>query len=253
MDPFEALDSIDEDTSCCLIAECLRRGHRVYYFQVKDLELQKSQTWGRVSRITKKTAHRFEMTGPRMMRLDELQVIFMRKDPPFDLDYLYSTYILEYVPPTTLVINSPQGIRNANEKLYVLNFPRLAPRSLVSKKPEELKKFLLKIGGQMVTKPLNNCSGKGVLYLRKDDINLNSLLELTTEKEKNLSWLKSSYLRCGRAIRGFYSWRENLWERCAEFPRLMITGQIFIGVPSSPGQRFAPEMKKSVATYLLTY
>ena len=182
MDPFEALDGIDEDTSCCLIAECLRRGHRVYYFQVKDLELQKSQTWGRVSRITKKTAHRFEMTGPRMMRLDELQVIFMRKDPPFDLDYLYSTYILEYVPPTTLVINSPQGIRNANEKLYVLNFPQLVPRSLVSKKPEELKKFLLKIGGQMVTKPLNNCSGKGVLYLRKDDINLNSLLEVATRE-----------------------------------------------------------------------
>jgi len=181
MDPFEKLDSIDEDTSCCLIMECLKRGHEVFYLQVKDLELRGEKAWGRVSRILERKEDRFIMTQPEMMRLDKLQVIFMRKDPPFDLDYLYSTYILEYACPPAFIINSPRGIREANEKLYVLNFPQFAPRSFVSKKPKELKKFLFEVGGQMVIKPLNNCSGKGVLYLREDDINLNSLLEVATQ------------------------------------------------------------------------
>jgi glutathione synthase len=124
------------------------------------------------------------MDRPEMMRLDRLQAIFIRKDPPFNLDYLYSTYILEHVSPPTFVINSPRGIREANEKLYVLNFPLFAPRSLVSKKPAKLKKFLWQIGGKMILKPLGDCSGRGVLCLEEDDINLNSLLEMATEQGK---------------------------------------------------------------------
>jgi len=184
MDPFERLDSIDEDTSCCLIMECLKRGHKVFYLQIKDLELHGEKAWGRVSKILERKENKFVMTRPEMMRLDKLQAIFMRKDPPFDLEYLYSTYILEYVCPPTFIINSPRGLREANEKLYVLNFPLFVPRSLVSKKIKELKKFLSEVGGQMVIKPLNNCSGRGVLYLREGDINLNSLLEMATQGEK---------------------------------------------------------------------
>ncbi len=182
MDSFEKLDSIGEDTSCCLLTECLRRGHRVFYLQIKDLELQGKKVWGSLSKIVEKKEDEFIMARPAMMKLDGLQVIFMRKDPPFNLDYLYSTYILEHVSPPTLIINSPRGIREANEKLYVLNFPLFAPRSLVSKKPEQLKKFLWQIGGKIILKPLGDCSGRGVLYLEKDDINLNSLLEMATEQ-----------------------------------------------------------------------
>lgn len=184
MDPFERLDSIDEDTSCSLIMECLKRGHKVFYLEIKDLELRDEKAWATLSRILERKEDKFIMAQPETMRLDKLQVIFMRKDPPFDLDYLYSTYILEYICPPTLIINSPRGIRKANEKLYVLNFPLFAPRSFVSRKPKELKKFLFKVGGEMIVKPLNESSGKGVLYLREDDINLNSLLEMATGEGK---------------------------------------------------------------------
>ena len=182
MDSFDKLDAINEDTSCCLITECLRKKDKVFYLEVKDLYLRKNKVWGKVSRIREKSKDKFILAQPQMMRLDELQIIFMRKDPPFDLDYLYSTYILEYVEPTTLIINSPRGIRCANEKLYILNFPSLIPSSLVSKNPEELKKFLFEVNGQMIIKPLNNCSGKGIFYLQKSDINLNSLLEVATRE-----------------------------------------------------------------------
>jgi len=184
MDLFDKLDSIDEDTSCCLITECLKRGYGIFYLNIKDLELRGEKVWGSLSEIVERKKDRFIMARPEMIKLNRLQAIFIRKDPPFNLDYLYSTYILEHVSPPTLIINSPRGIREANEKLYVLNFPLFAPRSLVSKKPEQLKKFLWQIGGKMILKPLGDCSGRGVLYLEKDDINLNSLLEMAAEQGK---------------------------------------------------------------------
>lgn len=181
MDPFERLDAIHEDTSCCLITECLRRGHRVFYLQIKDLQLWQGEVLATLRRVIKRGKKRFLMDKPELINLNDLQVIFIRKDPPFDQDYLYSTYILEHVSPSTLLVNDPGGIRQANEKLYVLNFPSFAPRSLVSKKLEDLKRFLLQVGGKMVVKPLNECSGRGVIYLREGDVNLNSLLEMSTQ------------------------------------------------------------------------
>ena len=182
MDPFQELDSINEDTSCSLITECLQRGYEVFYLQIGDLELQGKKAWGRLSKILGRKKDKFILARPEMMRLDKLQAIFVRKDPPFDLDYLYSTYILDYVSSATLIINSPRGIREANEKLYILNFPLFAPASLVSKEPEQLKNFLSQIGGKMILKPLGDCSGRGVLCLQEHDINLNSLLEMATEQ-----------------------------------------------------------------------
>ena len=184
MDIFEKLDAIDEDTSCCLIIECLRRNYQVFYLEVKDLQLWQGKPLATLRRIIRREKDRFLMAKPELVSLDDLQVIFMRKDPPFDLDYLYSTYLLERVSPHTLIINHPRGIRQANEKLYVLNFPLFAPRSLVSKRTEELKKFLFEVGGEMVVKPLNECSGRGVIYLRRGDINLNSLMEMITQGEE---------------------------------------------------------------------
>jgi len=184
MDSFERLDAIDEDTSCCLLMECLRRGHEVFYLQINDLNIWQGKTLGSLRRIIKREGERFLMTKPEVVDLSELQVIFMRKDPPFDENYLYSTYILEQISSSTFVINNPRGIRDANEKLYVLNFPLYCPKSIVSKKVEDLKRFLLEVGGQMIVKPLNECSGRGVVYLREGDVNLNSLLEMITQGEE---------------------------------------------------------------------
>jgi len=184
MDPFERLDSIEEDTSCCLILECLKRGYEVFYFQIKDLQLKEGKVFGEGRKITGKKQAIFIMEERKMISLDRLQVLFMRKDPPFNLDYLYSTYILELLVPYVLIINNPRGIRDANEKIYPLRFPSVAPKSLVSKEPEKIKRFLYEVGGKAVVKPLNECSGKGIFYLEKNDINLNSLLEGVTSEGK---------------------------------------------------------------------
>lgn len=184
MDPFERLDAIDEDTSCCLIMECLRRGHQVFYLQIKDLQLRQGKVLATLRRVMRKEGDRFLLANPELTDLNTLQVIFIRKDPPFNQDYLYSTYILDQISSSTLLINHSGGIRGANEKLYVLNFPLFAPRSIVSKRLEDLKEFLFQVGGKMVVKPLNECSGRGVMYLQQEDVNLNSLLEVTTQGEQ---------------------------------------------------------------------
>lgn len=184
MDPFEKLDAIGEDTSCCLITECLSRGHEVFYAKIEDLQLWQGNPLANASRIIKRGKDRFFMEKPQSVQLNNLQVIFMRKDPPFDLNYLYATYILDRATCSSLIINSPAGIRGANEKLYPLNFPSFAPESLISKNVQQLKKFLTVIGGEMIVKPLNECSGREVFYVHRDDINLNSILEMATQGEK---------------------------------------------------------------------
>jgi glutathione synthase len=106
----------------------------------------------------------------------------MRKDPPFDLPYLFATQLLSLLDGTsTLVINNPRGLRDANEKLYALNFPDLIPPTLVTADPDRLKSFLDRLGGEMIVKPLDGCGGAGVFHLHRADRNLNALLELSTD------------------------------------------------------------------------
>jgi glutathione synthase len=106
----------------------------------------------------------------------------MRKDPPFNMDYIYATYILSLIDPEkTIVINNPKGIRESNEKLYTLNFPDLIPKSVVTKDINKLRDFLGEIGGEMVVKPLDGCGGEGVFYVREGDRNANVVMETITE------------------------------------------------------------------------
>jgi len=108
----------------------------------------------------------------------------MRKDPPFTLDYIFSTYVLSLIPPTTFVMNDPKGLREANEKMYILNFPQAIPPTIVTKRVARAKTFLDEVGGEMILKPLFGCGGYSVFYTHKDDKNLNALLELMTEAER---------------------------------------------------------------------
>jgi glutathione synthase len=104
----------------------------------------------------------------------------MRKDPPFDMNYVFATYLLELASKDTFVINSPRGVLGANEKLYALNFPDAVPESLISKDLGQLKQFLLDVGGEMIIKPLAKCGGEGVFYIKEGDKNLNALIETST-------------------------------------------------------------------------
>jgi glutathione synthase len=106
-------------------------------------------------------------------------VVFLRKDPPVDVEYLHATQLVE-LARGPLILNDPAALRDANEKLYVLRYPELIPHTLVSRDLAELRGFLRELGGEMVIKPVDGFAGRGVLHLRETDRNLNSLLELAT-------------------------------------------------------------------------
>jgi glutathione synthase len=110
----------------------------------------------------------------------------MRKDPPFDQDYYFQTLILEQARGKTVLVNDPRGLREANEKLYIFNFPSLIPPTRVTRSIVRLRDFLEQQGGQMIVKPLDQCGGGGVFHVRADDRNANSILEMVSDNEGTL-------------------------------------------------------------------
>ncbi|MBF2025563.1 MAG: glutathione synthase [Oscillatoriales cyanobacterium C42_A2020_001] len=122
----------------------------------------------------------FEVDEPSLRFLEEMDAVFMRTDPPVTVPYLYATYILDYVDPAkTLVVNSPQGIRAANEKMYALQFTGAIPETIVSQNKNVIREFLER-KGSAVLKPLGGKAGEGILFLDPSDRNFNSLVEIST-------------------------------------------------------------------------
>lgn len=112
------------------------------------------------------------------MRLDDFHVVWMRKDPPFDLQYVYATYLLDLADPSkTLVMNKPQGLRNANEKVFILNFPDVIPDTAVVRSRSDIRAKVEEFGGKAVIKPLDRMGGDGIFVLRSDDGNFNSIVD----------------------------------------------------------------------------
>ncbi len=115
--------------------------------------------------------------------LNEFDVIFMRPDPPVDIDYINATYILDYVNKDTLILNSPKALRDFNEKLYINKFPQLAPKNIVSANKNIIKEFLFH-EEEIIIKPLNRCFSSGVFYLNKIDKNINAIIDTATNNGK---------------------------------------------------------------------
>ena|SRR5579862_1309503 len=181
MDPIERILP-DKDTTFMFMLEGLRRSHGVYYCRVDDLFVDRCVPHARCRHVevSRGTPH-YRLFEERLEALTWFHAIFIRKDPPFDLAYLAATHILSLVDPAaTLVLNDPRGLRDANEKLYALHFPNIIPPSLVTADMSRLKRFLDELGGEMIIKPLDGCGGAGVFHMRRDDRNLNSILEMST-------------------------------------------------------------------------
>ncbi len=180
MDPVGSINH-ETDSTLLMMKESDRRGHGVYYCTVEDLFIDRTVSKAVIRRVRFKEGEKiFCLLNEEIMSLNEFDAVFMRKDPPFDMNYVYATYILELASSDTFVINDPGGIRKANEKLYALNFPEAIPQSVVTKNIERLKAFLGEVGGEMIIKPLGKCGGEGVFYLREGDRNINVLLETST-------------------------------------------------------------------------
>jgi glutathione synthase len=187
MDPIERILP-DKDTTFVLMLESQARGHSVYYCLVTDLFVGSCTPRARFRRaeVLRGVPH-YRLFEERTEPLGWFDSIFMRKDPPVDLTYLFATHMLSLVDPSsTLVLNAPRGLRDANEKLYALNFPDLIPPSIVTCEIARLKAFMEELGGEMIIKPLDGCGGAGVFHLRQADRNLNAILEISTDNGRRL-------------------------------------------------------------------
>lgn len=185
IDPLASLE-IEMDTSLLVIAECNKRGHEVLIATLDDLFLEGGQawaTWQEIDYIGKKETLLTTISPDFKARLADCDLIFMRKDPPFDTAYLASTYILDYA--NTIVINSPSGLREVNEKLFVLRCPEITPKAFVSRNIAEIKSTINQIGiKQWVVKPLNRRSGEAVFQFSVDQDNYSDLLNRVTKGQQ---------------------------------------------------------------------
>jgi glutathione synthase len=197
IDPIETL-IVGHDTTLAFMLECQRRGHEVHYFEQKDLSYRDGGVRAAAKRVElrRTKGDHFRVLEESAFDLAGLDAIFLRKDPPVDVEYLHATQLVE-LARGPLILNDPAALRDANEKLYVLRYPELIPRTLVSRHLAELRGFLRELGGEMVVKPVDGFAGRGVLHLRESDRNLNSLLELATGGER-VATVAQQYLSASR-------------------------------------------------------
>ena len=198
MDPMSRT-LVDKDTTFAFQLEGQRRGHMQYHCEPEDLFVDRTVPHGAVRRLTVQRADvHFQLDEARTVPLAFFDIVFMRKDPPFDMRYFFATHLLGLLDPgETLVVNSPRGLRDANEKLYALNFPDLIPESLVTQEIPRLRAFLDTLGGEMIVKPLDLCGGMSVFHVRADDRNTNVILETMSQNGRKLV-MAQKYLPAAR-------------------------------------------------------
>lgn len=190
IDPIHQLDPC-HDTSVALMEAAQVLGHEVWITQVNLLNVIHSQAWAILQPIEITpvelvqglwvAANSWYNLGQTIFApLESMDAVFMRTDPPVNDSYLYATYILDYIDPSkTLVVNSPSGIRAANEKMYALQFKKAIPETIVSADQDVIRDFVEK-KGTTVIKPLGNKAGEGILIVQAGDRNFNSIVEIST-------------------------------------------------------------------------
>ncbi|QHG17048.1 glutathione synthase [Nostoc sp. ATCC 53789] len=190
IDPIHLLDPC-HDTSIALIEAAQILGHEVWVTQANLLSVVEGKAWAvlqRVELVPVQLVERrwiaanpwYKLSDSSLTSLETMDAVFMRTDPPVNDSYLYATYILDYVDQNkTLLINSPSGIRGANEKMYALQFTKAIPETIVSADKQFIRQFV-EAKGATVLKPLGNKAGEGILFLQSSDRNFNSIVELST-------------------------------------------------------------------------
>jgi glutathione synthase len=187
MDPIETI-TVKKDTTFALLLAAQARHWPVYYFEQRDLFLRDGRSYGRMRQLSVKDddSDWFQFDGEIEQALDQLDVILMRKDPPFDMEYIYTTYMLERAEAAgVLVVNRPQSLRDANEKLFTAVFPQCCPATLVTREMERIRSFLRE-HGDIIVKPPDGMGGAGIFRLRTDDPNIGVVLETLTQRNQRL-------------------------------------------------------------------
>ena len=181
MDPIQSIN-ITGDSTFAMMLEAQARGHRLFYYQTKTLALGGGSLFatGHDVTVRDEKGNHFTLADERRCDLGQEDVVLMRQDPPFDMGYITATHMLETIHPKTLVVNDPGQVRNAPEKLFVLNYPQFMPDTLITRDPVELAAFR-RLHGDIILKPLYGNGGAGVFRLGEGDQNFSSLLELFTQ------------------------------------------------------------------------
>jgi glutathione synthase len=178
MDPIDRID-IRGDSTFALMLEAQRRGHKLLYYTPQDLALYGAKLIARGStlNVEDKIGAHYKLGERREENLAEWDVVMLRQDPPFDMAYITTTHLLERIHPKTLVVNDPNHVRNAPEKVFVLDFLDLMPPTLVTRNLEDVKAFRAQYK-DLIIKPLYGNGGASVFRVQPGDTNLNALIEL---------------------------------------------------------------------------
>jgi glutathione synthase len=179
MDPLESIN-IAGDSTFAIMLGAQKRGHRLFHYAAEDLSWHDGRLWtmARPATVRPVAGDHFEAGEPELLDLGrDADVVLMRQDPPFDLGYITATHLLERIQGETLVVNDPASVRNAPEKLWVLDFARYMPPTTLTRSIGLARKFLAEHGA-MVVKPLHGNAGKAVFKVGPDGANLASLIEM---------------------------------------------------------------------------
>jgi len=184
MDPLDSIN-IAGDSTFALMLSAQDRGHKLFHYSAEDLNYRDGRVWAKAHPVTvqRVVGDHFSVGEPVNLDLgDEADVVLMRQDPPFDLGYITATHLLERIADKTLVVNDPAQVRNAPEKVFVLDYPQFMPPTLVTRSLDEARKFLAEHGA-IVIKPLHGNGGKAIFKVESDGANLSALMEVF-----NMTW-----------------------------------------------------------------
>ena len=182
MDPIANIN-FKKDSSLALLLAAAERGHKLYYMEMSDLYLSEGKARATMQALTvfNDSTHWFDLGEKEDHTIADLDAVLMRKDPPFDNQYIYATYILERAEQEgCLIVNKPQSLRDCNEKIFATQFPECCPPHIVSRDTDMLKRFHQQ-HGDVIFKPLDGMGGTGIFRCKNDDSNVSVILETLTE------------------------------------------------------------------------
>ncbi|MCF6318481.1 MAG: glutathione synthase [Proteobacteria bacterium] len=181
MDPIEGINT-KKDSTFAMMLEAQARNHEIHYMTQNGIFVENHLPYGNTQtlHLNDSTSGFFEYQSKQTIPLSNLDVILMRKDPPFDMEYIMDTYILDMAKQLgVLIVNDPQALRDANEKFFTEAFPEFSPKCLISRNPEHIKYFAKKFE-QVIIKPMDGMGGSSIFKTGKQDKNLNVIIETVT-------------------------------------------------------------------------
>ncbi|OOE78976.1 glutathione synthase [Salinivibrio sp. PR6] len=182
MDPIEAI-SVKKDSTFAMMLAAQKRGWEVHYILMEDMSMKQGEPYARTHSVTvmDNPDHWYQIDQTQTLALRKFDAILMRKDPPFDTEYIYATYMLERAEEAgVLIVNKPQSLRDCNEKLYTAWFPEHTPTTLVTRRADEIKAFQAE-HGDVILKPLDGMGGASIFRVKQGDPNLSVIIETLTE------------------------------------------------------------------------